>query len=57
VYVRHTTVNAALLKKSELQAYTEQAKCVDRSYQFFASQKSVKAGFSVKSLSQTIALL
>jgi len=25
--------------------YAEQAKCVDRSYPFFASQKSVKAGF------------
>ena len=57
MYVRHTTVNAALLKKSELQAYTEQAKCVDRSYPFFASQKSVKAGLSVNSLSQTFALL
>jgi integrase/recombinase XerD len=57
VYVRHTSVNAALLKKSELQAYAEQAKCVDRSYPFFASEKRIKAGFSANSLSQTIALL
>jgi integrase/recombinase XerD len=57
VYVCHTSVNAALLKKSELQAYAEQAKCVDRSYPFFASEKSIKAGFSANSLSQTIALL
>ena len=43
--------------KTELQAYAEQAKCVDRSYPFFASQKSIKAGFSANSLSQTFALL
>ena len=41
----------------ELQTYADQAKCVDRSYPFFASQKSVKAGFSANSLSQTFALL
>jgi integrase/recombinase XerD len=35
----------------------DQAKCVDRSYPFFASQKSVKSGFSANSLAQTFALL
>jgi len=30
---------------------------VDRCYPFFASQKSVKAGFSANSLAQTFALL
>jgi integrase/recombinase XerD len=43
--------------KAELQAYAEQAECVDRNYPFFASQKSVKAGFSANSLAQTFALL
>jgi integrase/recombinase XerD len=40
-----------------LQQYADQAKCVDRSYPFFASQKSVKSGFSANSLAQTFALL
>ena len=43
--------------KVELQAYAEQAKCVDRSYPFFASQKSIKDGFNANSLAQTFALL
>ena len=43
--------------RSELQAYADQAKCVERSYPFFASQKSVRSGFSANSLSQTFALL
>ena len=52
----HTVFVSAKLK-AELQAYAAQAKCVDRSYPFFASQKSVKAGFSANSLAQTFALL
>jgi integrase/recombinase XerD len=55
---RHArTVFVSAKLKEELQAYAEQAKCVDRSYPFFASQKSVKVGFSANSLSQTFALL
>jgi integrase/recombinase XerD len=55
---RHArTVFVSAKLKAELQAYAEQAKCVERSYPFFASQKSVKAGFSANSLSQTFALL
>jgi integrase/recombinase XerD len=55
---RHArTVFVSAKLKAELQSYADQAKCVDRSYPFFASQKSVKAGFSANSLSQTIALL
>ena len=40
-----------------LQQYADQAPCIDRSYPFFASQKSVKSGFSANSLAQTFALL
>ena len=55
---RHArTVFVSVKLKAELQTYAEQTKCVDRSYPFFASQKSIKAGFSANSLSQTIALL
>lgn len=54
---RARTVFVCAKLKSELQAYADKAKCVDRSYPFFASQKSVKAGFSANSLSQTFALL
>ena len=55
---RHArTVFVNIKLREELQAYAVQAKCVERSYPFFASQKSVKAGFSANSLSQTIALL
>ncbi len=43
--------------KAELQVYAQQAKCVDRSYPFFASQKSIKAGFNANSLAQTFAQL
>jgi integrase/recombinase XerD len=43
--------------RAELQNYADQAKCVDRSYPFFASQKSIKAGFNANSLAQTFALL
>ena len=55
---RHArTVFVSAKLKSELQAYADQAKCVERNYPFFASQKSFKAGFSANSLSQTFALL
>ena len=55
---RHTrTVFVSAKLKSELQAYADQAKCVDRNYPFFASQKSIKAGFNPNSLAQTFALL
>jgi integrase/recombinase XerD len=55
---RHArTVFVSAKLKAELQAYADQAKCVERSYPFFASQKSVKSGFSSNSLSQTFSLL
>jgi len=54
-HARTVFVNIKL--SEELQAYAAQAKCVDRSYPFFASQKSVKSGFSANSLAQTFALL
>ena len=54
-HARTVFVNAKL--KAELQDYADQAKCVERNYPFFASQKSIKAGFSANSLSQTFALL
>ena len=39
---RHArTVFVNIKLREELQAYSAQAKCVDRSYPFFASQKSV----------------
>jgi len=55
---RHArTVFVSAKLRAELQAYADQAKCVERSYPFFASQKSVRSGFSANSLSQTFALL
>jgi integrase/recombinase XerD len=54
-HARTVFINAKL--KAVLQAYADQARCADRSYPFFASQKSVKAGFSANSLAQTFALL
>jgi len=55
---RHArTVFVSAKLKAELQAYADQSKCVDRSYPFFASQKSVQVGFSANSLAQTFALL
>ena len=55
---RHArTVFVSAKLKTELQAYAQQAKCVDRSYPFFASQKSIKSGFGANSLAQTFALL
>ena len=40
-----------------LQEYADKTRCIDRNYPFFASQKSVKSGFSANSLAQTFALL
>ena len=55
---RHArTVFVNIKLREELQAYAAQAKCVDRSYPFFASQKSILTGFSANSLAQTFALL
>ena len=55
---RHArTVFVSAKLRSELQAYAEQSKCVGRNYPFFASQKSIRAGFSANSLAQTFALL
>ena len=55
---RHArTVFVSAKLKAELQAYAAQATCLDRSYPFFASQKSIKLGFNANSLAQTFALL
>ena len=55
---RHArTVFVSAKLRAELQAYAEQANCVDRNYPFFASQKSIRAGFNANSLAQTFALL
>ena len=55
---RHArTVFVSTKLKEELLAYSMSAKCVDRSYPFFASQKSMKTGFSANSLAQTFAAL
>jgi len=54
-HARTVFVNIKL--REELQAYAANSKCVDRSYPFFASQKSVKAGFNANSLAQTFAML
>ena len=55
---RHArTVFVSIRLREELAAYAAEAKCVDRSYPFFASQKSVKSGFNANSLAQTFALL
>ena len=50
---RTVFVNKKLRK--EIQEYATHAKCVDRRYPFFASQKSVRAGFSANSLGQALA--
>ena len=52
---RTVFVNAKL--KAVLQDYADQARCIDRSYPFFASQKSIKCGFSANSLAQTFTAL
>jgi integrase/recombinase XerD len=54
-HARTVFVNEKL--QQVLQQYADQAKFIDRSYPFFASQKSVKSGFSANSLAQTFALL
>lgn len=55
---RHArTVFVNIKLRDELQSYAAQTKCVERSYPFFASQKSIKSGFSANSLAQTFALL
>lgn len=54
-HARTVFINSKL--KAELQSYADQTKCIDRCYPFFATQKSIKSGFSANSLSQTIALL
>lgn len=41
--------------REELELYVSKARCVDRTYPLFASQKSIKRGFSANSLSQTLA--
>ena len=51
------TVFVNIRLREELAAYAAQARCVDRSYPFFASQKSMKSGFGANSLAQTFALL
>jgi len=52
---RHArTVFVSKKLREELLAYTIEAKCVDRIYPLFASQKSIKRGFSANSLSQTL---
>jgi len=52
---RHArTVFVSKKLREELEAYTQQAKCVDRSYPLFSSQKSVRTGFSANSLGQTL---
>jgi integrase/recombinase XerD len=55
---RHArTVFVSIRLLEELAAYAAQARCVDRSYPFFASQKSIKSGFGANSLAQAFALL
>ena len=55
---RHArTVFVSAKLRTELQVYAAQARCVDRSYPFFASQKSIYAGFSANTLAQTFAVL
>jgi len=50
---RHArTVFVSAKLRAELQAYANQTKCIERSYPFFSSQKSIRAGFSANSLSQ-----
>jgi integrase/recombinase XerD len=51
------TVFVNIKLREELAAYAAQARCVDRSYPFFASQKSIRSGFGANSLAQAFALL
>ena len=54
-HARTVFVRAKL--KAELQAYAAQTTFLDRSYPFFASQKSIKLGSNATSLAQTFALI
>jgi integrase/recombinase XerD len=55
---RHArTVFVSAKLKADLQAYAEQTTFVDRSYPFFASQKSIKLGSNAISLAQTFAMI
>lgn len=52
---RHArTVFVSKKLREELELYMSSARCVDRTYPLFASQKSIKRGFSANSLSQTL---
>lgn len=51
------TVYVSSKLRAELQAYADQARCINRNYPFFYSQKSFKTGFSANSLTQTFALM
>jgi integrase/recombinase XerD len=55
---RHArTVFVSSKLKAELEIYIATARCVERCYPFFATQKSIMQGFSANSLTQTLALL
>jgi len=54
-HARTVFVNTKL--KRALQDYADSARCVDRDYPFFATQKSIKSGFSANTLTQTFAHL
>ena len=41
--------------QSELQSYTDQAKCIHPTYPFFGTQKSINKGFSANSLALSFA--
>ena len=49
------TVYVSQRLKEELKRYANQARCIERTYPFFASQKSTLKGFSGNSLAQTFA--
>ena len=49
------TVYVSQRLKEELKRYSNQARCIERTYPFFASQKSPLKGFSANSLAQTFA--
>ena len=51
------TVFVSSKLKAELQAYADHARCINRCFPFFYSQKSVRRGFTPNSLSQTMSLL
>ena len=51
------TVYVSSKLRAELQAYADEARCINRNYPFFYSQKSLKTGFSANRLTQTFALM